>query len=215
MFTLGIAHATTNGATWSSATAGTLTLLTGGTSTIAVTGMTNTSVGTIDLSNTTNFCAALGTTTSLSRYSANNAWSATFSPAIPNLLLYVVSWRGTSSGASGSTTYTFTSGGNPINPTLVSGLTGAPVYGLPGGPNGSVAANTLTLGTTGFYFGLLRFPGTVSQLSVTTNATNSNLIQNLTFGVSDVSCGAPPAVSAPILTIEKHPATFATEVEVK
>ncbi len=211
MFMLGTAHAaTTNGATWSSASAATLNLLGGGSSTIAVTGTTLGSAQTWNLSNTSNYCIPLGTTASSLGYQAQSSLSATFTPGVPNLLLYVAVWRGQSAGATGSTTYSFMSSGNPINPTIVSGLTGIGI------PNGSVTGNVLSIGDTnsGFYSGILRFPGTISQLSISSNATGGS--QLLTFGVSDASCNTPSTVSAPLgLNLSEHPKIFATEVEVK
>ncbi len=207
MSSLGTAHAVTNGATWSSGSAATLPLLGGGSSTITVTGATGN--GNINLSNITDFGCALGASASILAYNVNSSWTANFTTGVPNLLLYIVGWRGNSSAASGgTTTFAFASSGNPITPTIVSGLTGT--------PNGSIAGGVLSIGTTGFYNGILRFPGTISNLMVMTNATGTSA-QALTFGVSDdSSCAPAPAVSAPIdLNFNKKVETFATEVEVK
>lgn len=98
-------------------------------------------------------------------------WTATFGEAIPDLRLYLYSWRGSiSSGSADVFSYTFD---RPF--TVLSGLEDA-----------SISGNTITLDDvpTSFHQGIIQFTGPVSMVSVSVTAPASPFSsdQGLTFG---------------------------------
>jgi hypothetical protein len=106
-------------------------------------------------------------------YSSANNWTATFSPPMTDVYLYLSVWRGAQSGQGDPpATYTFS---HPFS--VVTGLTGT-----------TVGANFLVMpdsgGDFGFHSGAILFPGPISSLSVVrTGQTDSNL-QSLTFATA-------------------------------
>gem|GEM_PF-4781885 len=111
--------------------------------------------------------APLGASQQYAGFGAATHWTATFEPPADDVLLYTYYWRGAGAGGPDPVTYAFD---RPF--TIVSGMAGA-----------SVAGNTLVLPASGFYRGILRFTGPVSEISVVTSATDSGAGQGLTFAM--------------------------------
>ncbi len=101
-------------------------------------------------------------------YSFDQNWTATFSPAATNVMLYCKYWRGPNNGMDPPIfEYTFD---QPF--TILSGLS-----------NCSVSGNTLRVPSTIFQDGIILFSGPVSAVSVIANNANSRSRQLFTFGL--------------------------------
>lgn len=122
-------------------------------------------------------------------YSSGDSWTATFSPPIDGVYLYLDLWRGEQTeGPDPPATYTFD---RPF--TVVTGLSGA-----------TVGTDFVTLpetgGISGFHSGAIFFSGSISSLSVVRTGQTVNGLQVLTFAVPEpagmVLMGAGLVVSA-------------------
>ncbi len=136
--------------------------------TVTMTGTESPSLDAFDLSGSDYAAARLSPNTVTFNYDTRSDWTATFSPPVENLLLYVVFWRGIAGGTS-IVTYDFD---QPF--TVLSGLVGTTV---------SDGNTRLSVPETIFAEGILQFTGPVSSLSVETNSETFSA-QALTFGVS-------------------------------
>ncbi len=103
-------------------------------------------------------------------YAAATEWTATFDPPVTDLLLYVGNWRNASDAG----------GPNPIHYTfdhpfgIVSGLSNVSVS-----PTGDTL---IGFNGSGLHSGILKFPGPIASLSLTTSATSTGAAISLTFG---------------------------------
>ncbi|MEM7201347.1 MAG: hypothetical protein AAF628_13840 [Planctomycetota bacterium] len=133
---------------------------------VAVTGLEDTGIGTKGLSGAKYSAAPLSAPTEAVFYDARSDWTATFDNSVSGLLLYAISWRGTSAG-----------------PSVVNYTFDQPFTVLSGFYQGTVSGTTLTVpgGMSGFHGGVIRFSGSVTSVSCTTNSTSGST-QVLTFG---------------------------------
>lgn len=90
-------------------------------------------------------------------YATGSDWTLTLSPATGTLLLYLKYWRGVGDGST-AVTYQFD---RPF--TIASGLVGATV---------SNANTRLTLPSSGFFDGILRFDGPIASLHVDSDSAS-------------------------------------------
>lgn len=171
---------------WSTPTSGSL-----GDANISMSGLSSPFLGVRTRSYTgSDFAAAQLPSTDALEYGASNDWTAVSDKQLPDLFLYIDSWRGSySTNPDPATTYTFS---RPF--AVLSGLIGA-----------GIGANTLTLPDGDFYSGIIRFAGPLSSLSVDSNGQNVSG-QLLTFGTSSVP--EPSAVEL-LLTLGALPFTRA------
>lgn len=84
------------------------------------------------------------------RASVGSSITWSFAQPVEDFLLYVVNWRGSSSGGPTDDLYTFNQ-----TPTIQSGLAGVTISG-----------NSLVVGANNFYNGILSFPGPLTSLSL-------------------------------------------------
>jgi hypothetical protein len=131
----------------------------------------------------------LPTNSEMLEYSSGDNWTATFSPPINGVYLYLDLWRGEQKeGADPPATYSFD---RPFS--VATGLSGA-----------IVGTDFVTLpetgGTSGFHSGAIFFSGSISSLSVVRTGQTVNGLQVLTFAVPEpagmVLIGAGLVVSA-------------------
>ena len=159
--------------TWNNATEGTFDF--GGMATVSGPAVAVGDTATLDLSGT-DYSASPGSASELVPVVEIDTYTIDFSPAVSSLDFYGVFLRGFGNGEP-DRTIAFDTGGGPT-PVIASGFGAATVSG-----------NTLTLpGGTSFYDGILRFNGTVSSLTITTNKLNDSQ--------EAFSLGAPSAAAA-------------------
>lgn len=126
---------------------------------------------TFDMSGSSFSGAALASDQERLDYGFDSLWTATFDSSVSDLLLYAVYWRGPSLQNGDPTTFTY-----EFDRTfdIISGFTGGTGSGT----------KILSLTSTSFQFGILKFSGAVNSLSQIATNANSGSAQAMTFGVS-------------------------------
>lgn len=175
-----VASAAVTPADWTSSTTATL-----GSSTITMSGVTFNDIA-VDLYpfGTGAFASVpLPPNTEFLQYSSADNWTATFSPPISRLALYINVWRGSqTSSADPPAVYSFSQSFD-----VVTGLQDV-----------THAANQLIMpdtgGDFGFHSGIIVFPGVISSLNVVRTGQAAGNLQALTFAVPEPSTLALVAI---------------------
>ncbi len=161
------------GVVWTDASSGTLDGIA-----LTLANATNGFIDNVDLTGSDFSAHPLGADQQVISYAGLSNWTLTFSSPVTDLLLYTVWWRGIEGQPSSGTELRYT-----FDQAFVidSGNAGATIDG-----------NTLVLPLVSFYSGVLRFPGTLTSLSVTTNSTTFSH-QDMTFGLDNAAAVPEPS----------------------